>query len=294
MIQYAEAIESKLTALRESEAARLRGFEDGHDHRRLFGNFERMALRRASCYYWTWAIYEAVLASSADLPDDTVVSLEKYHDMTWHWFWFERPVQVSPLQPFQGVLWGAMSERGEGSTRRDRRITIHLYGKEYGQLQVQDSLYLPDMWSLKRVAAESALPKRDALELGYARFDEPASMQDFLRFFVAMLLWIDQEILTTRNAELDRHARKRLLKVAPEQATDIKVVELRRRHQESHGEAHGDGVEWTCQWVVRGHWRQQYYPSTGERRPKWILPYVKGPEEMPLKVPRSEVFVVRR
>lgn len=29
-------------------------------------------------------------------------------------------------------------------------------------------------------------------------------------------------------------------------------------------------------WIVRGHWRNQYYKGTDENRPKWIDPYWKG------------------
>jgi hypothetical protein len=36
------------------------------------------------------------------------------------------------------------------------------------------------------------------------------------------------------------------------------------------------------QWVVRGHWRQQWYPSRNVHRPIWITPHIKGPEGAPL------------
>jgi hypothetical protein len=34
--------------------------------------------------------------------------------------------------------------------------------------------------------------------------------------------------------------------------------------------------------VVRGHWRNQWYPSLNARRPLWIAPYLKGPDDAPL------------
>jgi hypothetical protein len=48
------------------------------------------------------------------------------------------------------------------------------------------------------------------------------------------------------------------------------------------------------QWLVSGHWRKQFYRSTGEHRPKWIEPYVKGSEDQPLKPPTETVFRVSR
>lgn len=35
-------------------------------------------------------------------------------------------------------------------------------------------------------------------------------------------------------------------------------------------------------WSVRGHWRNQWYPSRNEHRPVWINPHIKGPEGAPL------------
>jgi hypothetical protein len=33
---------------------------------------------------------------------------------------------------------------------------------------------------------------------------------------------------------------------------------------------------------VRGHWRQQWYPSIQDHRPVWIAPHRKGPEDAPM------------
>lgn len=44
-------------------------------------------------------------------------------------------------------------------------------------------------------------------------------------------------------------------------------------------------VEWQRRWMVRGHWRlQPYGPQKSLRKPIWIDPYVKGPEDKPLDV----------
>jgi hypothetical protein len=51
-------------------------------------------------------------------------------------------------------------------------------------------------------------------------------------------------------------------------------------------------VEWSCRWMVRGHWRNQFYRSTGRREPLWITEYVKGPEGKPLKLPQATVVAL--
>lgn len=64
---------------------------------------------------------------------------------------------------------------------------------------------------------------------------------------------------------------------------DVTVIHLRRGNQFDYDEP-GDGPDWQYQWLVRGHWRNQWYPSLGEHRQVWINPYVKGPDDRPLKL----------
>lgn len=74
----------------------------------------------------------------------------------------------------------------------------------------------------------------------------------------------------------------------------VSVIQLRSRalgQQPGHSE-----VEWSHQWLVRGHWRNQPCKDTdGEwtTRLVWIHPYVKGPEDKPLLV-RDHVYSLVR
>lgn len=67
---------------------------------------------------------------------------------------------------------------------------------------------------------------------------------------------------------------------------DVKTVILRR--PERKGEPSGDGEkrDWSCSWIVSSHWRRQYYPSTGDHRPKYIAAHLKGPEDKAAEVER--------
>jgi hypothetical protein len=70
---------------------------------------------------------------------------------------------------------------------------------------------------------------------------------------------------------------------------DVQIVYLRRLHQPSDSDDQApaesaEGREWHHQWIVRGHWRNQAYGAgRALRRPKWIAPYTKGPDDKPLK-----------
>jgi hypothetical protein len=64
----------------------------------------------------------------------------------------------------------------------------------------------------------------------------------------------------------------------------VRVITLRRaRENVPAGVPHDseDGDWYSYRFLVRGHWRNQWYPSQGRHAPKWIEPFVKGPEHAP-------------
>ena len=65
----------------------------------------------------------------------------------------------------------------------------------------------------------------------------------------------------------------------------VRLLHLRRPPAGSgvEGEDEVGGREYTCRWMVRGHWRQQWYKSRDGHRPIWISPHIKGPEGKPLR-----------
>ena len=95
---------------------------------------------------------------------------------------------------------------------------------------------------------------------------------------------------------MERHRRKQLSREnGVEIHSDVKVVQLRRYESESRPASDdGSTPDWTCRWIVNGHWRNQYHPSTGKHELKYILPYVKGPEDKPFKAPGERVFIAKR
>lgn len=74
--------------------------------------------------------------------------------------------------------------------------------------------------------------------------------------------------------------------------SDVTTVDLRRiRHVQSEPE--GDLRHLTVRHYVRGHWRQQWMGSSQTHEPRYIAPYIKGPEGAPLRV-KERVMVWRR
>ena len=74
---------------------------------------------------------------------------------------------------------------------------------------------------------------------------------------------------------------QRARRIAPEAVT---VVELRASVREAaQVEIAGDHRDWRYRWLVRGHYRAQWYASTKTHRVIWVASYLKGPEDRPLK-----------
>lgn len=65
------------------------------------------------------------------------------------------------------------------------------------------------------------------------------------------------------------------------QRDDVTVIRLRKTKSKTD---HETEVEWSNQWIVRGHWRNQWYASIKTHRQIWINPFVKGPDDKPLKI----------
>lgn len=118
-----------------------------------------------------------------------------------------------------------------------------------------------------------------------------AASKNALQLFACGCLWLKQKIITVAQAPLARAAQRRLArdKIDPK----CLVVELRSKqytHTTIDEEKHS--VDWAWQWAVRGHWREQ--PTKEGVKLIWIHPYIKGPEDKPLKPDAGRVFAVTR
>jgi hypothetical protein len=89
-----------------------------------------------------------------------------------------------------------------------------------------------------------------------------------------------QRLTTTRIVRPPRATLRRMTRDNDTSDPEVRVVTLRAPDSQS-----GSGVsdrEFHHRWIVRGHWRQQWYPSIQDHRPVWITPHLKGPEDAPL------------
>lgn len=64
----------------------------------------------------------------------------------------------------------------------------------------------------------------------------------------------------------------------------VRIIHLRRllEHHDAPG-SEPASREYTCRWLVRGHWRSQWFPKRQVHRPVWIAPHIKGPDDKPFR-----------
>lgn len=130
--------------------------------------------------------------------------------------------------------------------------------------------------------------------------DEPGrrmSQLHEIRWLFAALKLMSQRLATRVRVPTARHVRRRAERAGRKVPPYVDVVTLRRLHHEAirtGQDRTAEPVDWQWQWIVRGHWRNQWYPAESAHKPKFIESYVKGPEDRPLKPKGMELFVARR
>jgi len=123
-----------------------------------------------------------------------------------------------------------------------------------------------------------------------------------LHYVHAVWMLAGTEVAATDRGEVNRATRKRVLKSIRHH--EVTVITLRRGHHDSDREPGHADIDWSCRWIVRGFWRHQWghgtigHPHLGQPGPgglclacgariTWVRPYVKGPDDRPLKATRT-------
>lgn len=119
------------------------------------------------------------------------------------------------------------------------------------------------------------------------------------RWLLSLLRLMWQQIIVSDPGRIDRPTLRRMERAGMDRSRrdDFKVLRLRRVSRPHDDPASGHRLEHRV--IVRGHWRQQYYPSLGpvgdlgSYRRIFIDPYIKGPDDAPLVVKHAVTAVVR-
>lgn len=116
------------------------------------------------------------------------------------------------------------------------------------------------------------------------------------RALLVTWLLMGQTLAASHQVEPSKSSGKHIRRIDPNLLTAVRYVQLRHRgtgEQARVGEQR-KGSGYQHRWIVRGHWRNHWYPSRQDHRPIWISDHIKGPDGAALLDPDKLVSVLRR
>lgn len=117
-----------------------------------------------------------------------------------------------------------------------------------------------------------------------------------LSLFAATLIFLRQEIVRPETTRVEnKGARKSLTNTLKREPPEVQIIRLRQYAEpEQDQDAVAHAVEWSCSWLVRGHWHRY---RTGKGRvnlePRYVAPFVKGDRSKPIRV-KQKIGVLSR
>jgi hypothetical protein len=246
---------------------------------------ESQAIRRAELFFVSRDMVDVALDAADSLPEWTPAIAAPCPTGVLCW---AKPAGVVP--------WNALSPDDPGEVTWDG---LWWWSRPDGVLQLQPlsrlaknpELLAPyqvtsPLWATNPTLTVQPLVPRTAEAAGAADASPLISVVG-----AAWLLMGQPTVAATRALEaLPRH-RDDGAATEPN-SNQVSIIELRRPlSPPREGDGSAADRQYHHRWWVGGHWRQQACgPNHADRRPKWIAPYVKGPEGAPLKKDRVHVW----
>lgn len=274
----------------------IHGFYMGNDpvRKRNFLRSYSHALYKADTFSIHDDIFSWIEQGSATFPLDW--SLEPTMTQTDSGLiWLPRKVLSGNQVELQGFLYNRIwSFATEAINRVDDGLIIHPFGIcEHKRIDPRGQYIWPFGATIQEWLQEFLPTSYELANVPHE--DSDRVFERWLGLFLgSFFTFLQEPLVETDKRIIPRALQRRASKVTPVDPV-VRVIQLRSRQNEI-GKPDGEStsVEWASRWVVRGHWRNQWYPSQETHKPVWIAPYVKGPDDKPLKPPRTRVFAVVR
>lgn len=114
------------------------------------------------------------------------------------------------------------------------------------------------------------------------------------RALLVTWLLMGQALAREDQESAPRSSAKHIARIDPNLLTTVRYVRLRHQSIPQPAAGEGGGRGYRHRWIVRGHWRNHYYPSRKDHRPIWIEQHLKGPDGAPILDPEKLVNVLGR
>ena len=251
---------------------------------------ERSMMRDGAMWWVDEDMCDLVEAAMGSLPEDTELAGVIADD--WRALcMFARPIRATDAESGEKQLdvdafqWGPVDLNDCNGAKGGKGFAISSY-------QWFEPLGLCPLgrsdWRIEQKLGEVVSPFPGGTQNAYVQ----SAIED-RRLAAAVWLLASQDGLAVRTTVHSDRATIRRTHRDGIAATDVNVISLRHRPT-AHGEpAEHEGSQLRVRVPVTGHWRNQPWgPALALRRPQWIAPHLRGPEDAPLRV-RSTVKVLR-
>lgn len=298
------AVETQLAALDAIKLVMAHEFEDinlkpwQRQSRKLHWQLDRLLLTTATPFAWSDESVQAALAASASIPGDAVLNRWNLPESS-AWWHLDTPLPwrtTDPDRPIRALNFGWF---------RNQFAIVCWTDPEPGMLRILPSQVWQwlDGETLDEMKARTRQEHIDrygpggefagAPQVGLETFCEATDRVS--RLILAGIAWLGQKVLLADAAHVERHRRKAFDRATGQTLDGVRVVQLRKTEGPHHPhESTGHEVEWSCRWIVDGHWRNQACGAKrGDRKLIYVHPYVKGPGDKPL-VAKTKVYEVSR
>jgi hypothetical protein len=196
---------------------------------------------------------------------------------------------VGPDAPFPCVRVTIWRYHGDETDTTERR-----FGRELGSLLITHTALIPMDMEFSKASQHDG--------------DDQSTTEAFLALIHLLWMFLGMEITASerqpiKGANLKR-ARRTL--VNPE----VRVVLLRRLRHATDAPGTHRAVDWTCRWIVQGHYRHKQRPQhphravaagadkhctiCGAELQSWVAPYIKGPDGLPLRATEKTIMRLAR
>lgn len=232
-----------------------------------------------------WLAY--VQAMAATLPSDPGLSYPTEEDVLWAWphgvlVIFSEPLELAHTIVSRGTTYSHNRRPVPPTVETQLTAALVFFAKQPVPSQLPDGEELeaiaayPTMW----IGADPSDVVQGNWVPGQYGIAAKEKVSESNRLLVSLVTALGHRLTRLAEPGSTRGERRRAERALP----GLRVLELATGASVQRSETTGT-VAWQRRWMVRGHWRLQPHGSgRTQRKPIWIDPYVKGPEDKPLDV----------
>ena len=263
-------------------------------------------LRDAAVYYWTDEIFN--FANEMPLPPHNITVLPLQHpngmffsfqsayqmNLEWKSGELEKPPISEENNIYDQLLQDPLPFLTDPQTHRHVGDRNWIYIREAfdkdknSVMEIFHDFGLREEYYDRNVTQDSRI-FRDVIKQG-DHFPTDFAEPEYIELVLSLLNFLNTPLVHLERRGLPRSTRKQLERETGEDKGtwsapkfESNVIILRHPQRRVERDEDGEPLYHTFRWWNSGHFRNQWYPSLGIHKLKWIDAYIKGPEGKPLK-----------